>query len=99
MRIGDRLDDAQRRRADADDAAAGGARRVEPRAHLGRDGVGLAVDRVLVELVDRDRPERVEADAQLDADDLAALRASARQSSGVKCRPAVGAAAEPGRSA
>ena len=42
------------------------------RADGGFDAVGLAVHRVLLERLRRDRPERVEADAQLDLDHLAA---------------------------
>ena len=52
-------------------------RREDRGARGGLDAVGLAVHRVLFERVRRDGPERVEADAQLDLDDLAARRAAA----------------------
>ncbi len=69
------------------------------RARGGLDAVGLAVHRVLRERAGGHGPERVEPDAQLDLHDLAARPACAAHSAGVKCRPAVGAAALPGRRA
>ena len=65
----DRLEHPDDRRPDGDHAV----RTPYPLARLPADCVPFAVKRVLVDFVDRDRPERVEPDVQGDAGDVKAV--------------------------
>ena len=76
-------------------------RRVAPRRHCSitsaRHAISLAVHHVLGGIVDGHGLERVEADDELDPGDVDAASGNGRRATrGVKCRPAVGAAADAG---
>ena len=89
------LEHAHGGRPNGHDAAALRQRAVDRRGGLRRHRVGLGVERMVGQLVGRHGPEGVESDAQRHRDHLVAAAAAGRQA-GVKCSPAVGAAADPG---
>ena len=86
------LQHAHRGGADGHDAPAG----AERLARRGGDLVPLAVDLMLVDELALERPERVEPDVERDGGARRPGLARRSSRSGVKCRPAVGAAADPG---
>ena len=87
------LEGPHARRADGDDAA----RRLARRPRRLRHAVALAVHAVVERVVLGDRLERVEADDELDGvRSPRRRRAMPSSRPGVRCSPAVGAAAEPG---
>ena len=63
---GEGLEDANGRGADCEDAAGG----LDPGPRLGAHRVALAVERMILDALDRERPERVEADVQRHALDV-----------------------------
>jgi hypothetical protein len=80
------------RGADGDDRVA--------RSHAARcrgHDVALGVHDVVLDPGGGDRTEGAETDFELDTADAGAAFAAAVRAPGVRCRPAVGAAAEPGR--
>ena len=82
-------------RADRNDAAAGGARRVEGVGGFGGDLAPFGVHAVLGRVLGLHRQEGAGADVQRDEWREMPRASSAASSAGVKCRPAVGAATAP----
>ena len=89
------LEQPQRCRADGNDAAAGAPRGVQRIGSLCGDDAPLRVHLVIGRVVGLDRQECAGTDMQRQAPESAPFARTAASSSGVKCRPAVGAATAP----
>ena len=95
-----RFQQPQRGGADADDPAAGGPRRVQPRRAVAAEiSPHSACMRWSADVIDLDRQEGAGPDVQRHRHAPDARASSRASRSGVKCRPAVGAATAPSRAA
>ena len=94
-----RFEQPQRCRADRDDAPAGRSRRVEPLCDFAHQCAALGMHLVARRILRLHRQECARPDMQREELARDAGRVEPSISSGVKCRPAVGAATAPSSAA